>query len=473
MGGSATDRLYPRVTFGALPDDVLLETFELYLGNEDTIGYDYNHNYDGWQTLVHVCRRWRCIVFASPRHLDLKLYCTQHRSVNSKTLDIWPALPIVILANDLQSKEGVTNVIATLRHHNRVCKIDYSNWQFQDPFLKKFAAIDEPFPALTSLELHSYQQQDVPVLPDSFLGGSAPRLRSLELYGIPYPSIGKLLLSTTNLVRLSLLRIPHFGYISPEAIVPCLSMLAKLETLELGFECPRSRAHQTSRHPPPLTRVAFHNLTFFRFKGDAEYLEDILSQIETPVLENGDFSFFNRLVFGTPLLGHFIRRTGIFMTIYTARVRFYSWGVEVILLDDGESLKPLRLDISCKPLDWQISAVTQILNSLLSSLSTPETLKIAVDHRHWEGEDEVTQWLEFFHPFTSVKEVTLEDECSVRLVAPALQELARERPTEVLPTLQILSLPTIGWQSSGLVWKDIEQLIATRQLYGHPVTVYY
>ena len=52
------------------------------------------HHYDGWQTLVHVCHKWRCIVFDSPLRLDLKIYCTLRGSVNSKALDMWPALPI-------------------------------------------------------------------------------------------------------------------------------------------------------------------------------------------------------------------------------------------------------------------------------------------------------------------------------------------------------------------------------------------
>ena len=462
------------MTFGALPDDVLLETFKLYLG-KDVLDYISGHNYDEWQTLVHVCRRWRCIVFASPRRLDLKLYCTQHRSVNSKTLDIWPALPIVVYAYEIHSKEGVTDVIAALRHPNRVCKIDYRNWQFQDSFLKEFAAIDKPFPALVCLELTSFGQ-NVPVLPDSFLGGSAPLLRHLYLDGIPYPSIGKLLSSTTNLARVGLWGIPHSGYISPEAIVPCLSMLAKLEFLQLGFKCPRSRPHQTNRHPPPLPRVAFHNLTDFVFSGDTEYLEDILSQIEMPILKQSEFSFFNRLVFVTPSLGHFIHRTEIFMTIHTACVKFNNWDVEVILLgqeDMDNDSEALKLRISCEPLDWQLSAVAQVLNSLSSSLPTLEGVEIALDRDDWQGEIEVTQWLEFLNPFTSVKEMALVHKDSVRLVAPALQELARERPTEVLPNLQILSLPTIGRQSSGLVGKAIEQFIATRQLYGHTVTVDY
>ena len=473
-----TGRLYQQVAIDVLPDNVLLEIFELYLGKDDAIAIDYSdHNYDGWHTLVHVCRTWRCIVFASPRRLDLKLFCTPQRSVNSKALDIWPELPIVIVAGNTQFKDDATNAIAALKQHNRVCKITYRNGRFQDSFLKEFAAVDEPFLSLTSLHLSSLQLQNVTVLPNSFLGGSAPRLRSLSLEGIPYPSIGNLLSSTTNLVQLSLWRIPLSGYVAPETIVPCLSMLAKLESLEIGFKCPRSRAHQTSRHPPPLTRMAFHNLTFFGFSGDTEYLEDILSQIETPMLNQSYFSFFNRLVFDTPLLGHFIRRTETFMSIHTACIEFSKRAVEVTLLGRNEmddyDREALRLEIPCKPLDWQLSAIAQVWHSFLSSFPTLESLDITVSHKDWQDEIEVTQWQEFLLPFTFVRDMSLGLEDSVRLVAPALQELAREKETEVLPVLQNLSIRVGRWQPSGPLKEAIEQFIAARQFYGHPVTVYY
>jgi len=56
----------------------------------------------------------------------------------------------------MDTKEDVTNVIAALGHHNRVCKIYYYNEGFQDSLLEEFAAIDKPFPALTSLQLFSF-----------------------------------------------------------------------------------------------------------------------------------------------------------------------------------------------------------------------------------------------------------------------------------------------------------------------------
>ena len=459
-----------------LPDNVLLEAFEFHLGKDDVDEFDDDRNYDGWQTLVQVCRKWRCIVFASPRRLDLKLYCTRQRSVNSKTLDIWPELPIVIFAKDLKSKEEVTNVVAALRHHNRVCKIYYDNRQFSDSLLKEFAAIDEPFPALTTLKLFSFGQ-NAPVLPDSLLGGSAPRLRSLHLNGIPYPSIGKLLLSTTDLVRLSLWRIPHSGYIASETIVPLLSALSRLESLALGLQHPRPRTHRASRHPPLLTRVVFPNLNLFTFAGDIEYLEDVVSQIEAPILSRSYFCFFNQLVFDTPLLGQFIRRTEPFMIFHTARVYFSSFAVGVRLLGreetDNNDREALELEITCKPLDWQLSALAQVFNSLLSSLLTLENLKIVVSREDWQYRIEATQWREFLHPFASVKNMTLQYKDSVRLVTPALQELAGERATEVLPALQNVFLRTYGWRPSGPVKQAIEQFITTRQLQGHPVTVQY
>jgi len=137
----------------------------------------------------------------------------------------------------------------------------------------------------------------------------------------------------------------------------------------------------------------------------------------------------------------------------------------------NDNREALRLDISCNPLDWQLSAVAQVLDSFLSSLPTLHSLEIAVSRKDWQCEIEVIQWREFLHPFTSVKDMTLEFKSSVRLVAPALQEFAGEGVTEVLPALQNIFLRTHDWQPSGPVNEAINQFIATRQLYGRPVTV--
>jgi len=254
-------------------------------------------------------------------------------------------------------------------------------------------------------------------------------------------------------------------------------MLPRLRLLDLDFRYPQSPAHRASRHPLPLTRVVFPSLNRFHFQGNIEYLEDILSQIETPMLNQSSFHFFNQLVFDAPLLAHFICRTEAFMTIHTARIAFYSSAVWVVSFSRQEmainDVGPVNLEIPCNPLDWQLSALSQVLNSFLPSLSILEGLEIEISHEDWQDEIDVIQWQEFLHPFTSVKKMSLQDEASVRLVTPVLRELARERVTEVLPALQFLSLRTSGWSPSGPLKEAIEEFIATRQLYGHPVTVHY
>ena len=86
---------------------------------------------------------------------------------------------------------------------------------------KMLAAMQKPFPVLTSLWLES-REETVPIIPDSFLGGTAPlpflRVFRLNRIPFPFPGLRKLLLSATNLVRLELYRVPHSGYISPEVM---------------------------------------------------------------------------------------------------------------------------------------------------------------------------------------------------------------------------------------------------------------
>jgi hypothetical protein len=465
--GSDSDRLYSRVTIGKLPDDVLLHIFVYVVGPQ----VDYycaidepRHHEGGWRTLVHVCKRWRSVVLSSPLRLDLRLFCTNRRPVK-KLLDIWPPLPIYIYADHPARKpplRGVTNLVAALKQQNRVWGIWIEG--VPNSLLKKSAAMNlKSFPALTRLVLQSTDQK-APVLPDSFLGGSAPRLQEIWLTGIPFPGIGKLLLSTTDLVKLSLWDIPHSGYISPEAIVDSLSTLTKLEVVGLRFRSPRSRANRENQHPSLLTRVILPALIEFYFSGDSEYLEDIVSIIDAPSLNNMDVTFFNQLVFDTPQLRHsmFISRAGRIKAPDCAHIFF----------DDGYvTVKPfqrLSLRISCKPSDWQLSSLSQLYNTALYPLPALEHLEIHNRQEYWDDDMENVQWLELLRQFPSLKDLVLSAK-SFRLVAPALDELDGESVTEVLPVLQniVLQAP----RRSEPDHKAIEKFIATRQFLGSTVTV--
>jgi hypothetical protein len=469
---SDSDRLYPRacprVTINKLPDNVLLDIF-VNFGDMARWRVDYysavdgerhSKDEDGWRTLVQVCKRWRSVVFASPHRLDLRLFCTNTRPVE-KLLDIWPPLPISILASHPAGKSplrGVTNLTAALKQRNRVWGI----WIDGVPnSLLKDSVVMKPFPALSSLLLSSNDEK-APVLPDSFLGGSAPRLRTIWLRGIPFPGIGKLLLSTTNLVLLFLRDIPHSGYITPEAMVVGLSTLTRLEELRLQFRCPRSLADRESRHPPSLTRIVLPSLTRLWFKGDSEYLEDIMSRVDAPLLDSVNIMFFNQLLFDTPQLRHVIGRIGNFKALDRASIHFYDDDVAV------EPCRTLSLRISCKPSDWQLSSLSRLYNAALYPLPTLKRLEVHDYRKYWEGNMENVQWLELLRLFPSLKDLVLSG-ILFQLVAPSLNELDEESITEVLPDLRNIILQDP--QPSEPDNKAIERFVAIRQLLGSPVTV--
>jgi hypothetical protein len=447
-----------------LPDDLLLEIFDCFLDEE----YE-TEEIEGWQTLVHVCLRWRSVVFGSPRRLDLCLLCS-NKTPARDTLDVWPALPLVIECDN--TAENVDNVIAVLERSDRVCGISLRRLRFDSSDLEKIsAAMQVPFPELTNLQLWS-NGETVLALPDSFLGGSAPCLEDLSLEGISFPGLPKLLLSATHLAYLRLDNIPHLGYISPEAIVTALSTLTRLETLWLHFKSPQSRPAR--RRPPPLTRSLLPTLTYFRFKGVSEYLEVVVTWIDAPRLSKLDIIFFNDIVFDMPQFTQFISRAPMLKPLENARVAFdgYAATVKLSSQTSGEG-KKLEVTIPCEELDWQISSMEQVCTSCLPPLLTLENLYIYEDphwREHWRGNIENAVWLELLHPFTSVKNLYLSSDIARRIV-PALQDLVGGRATEVLPALQNILLEER--QPSGPVQEGIQQVFSVRQATGHPIAVSY
>ena len=251
------------ISIDDLPDEVLLAIFHFYVDEASDRAYSKEW-VEGWQPLVHVCRRWRRIVFESPRRLNLRLGCTPKTPARD-LLNVWPALPLFIWGRDDYPSESVDNITAVLERSDRVRRVDLRN--VPRSYLEKVSvAMQAPFPELTSLKLHS-KDETVPVLPDSFLSGSAPRLQFLVLKGIPFSGLPRLLLSATHLVSLALYDIPHCGYISPDAMVTALSTLTGLRLFELVFQSPLSRPDWESRHPPPSIRSVLPVLRLFRSRG--------------------------------------------------------------------------------------------------------------------------------------------------------------------------------------------------------------
>jgi hypothetical protein len=464
-------QLYPRVNIGALPDDVLIEIFDLYVDeNRDDLAMWGPRPGDAWHTLVHVCHRWRCVVFGSPRRLRLQLLCSNERSVG-KMLDIWPALPIAIRSYGTKSQwRDTANVVAALEQRNRVCTIDIDS--IPNLLFRKIVTTEVSFPALTDLRLSSHFGHIEPILPGSFLGASAPLLRSLWLEGFAGQAIGKLLLSTRDLVNLYLWSIPRSGFTSAEGIITSLSSLTRLESLSLGFRS-QFEADQAIRCPPAHTRIVLPALSRLWIQGDCDYLEVIASHIDAPPLESATIVFYNREPFDTPLLRNFISPIETFKLAHRADLLLSDLEVKITLFRQKEGTDDfgaLELRVRSNPWHWQLAAFVQVCTSAIPHLYTLELLRIRDYRQSSQNDMEYTQWRDLLLPFTSVKDLVLSEK-SVPLVAPSLEYLAEEGVAEVFPELQSLCLE--GPRPSGSLQEAIGRFVATRQLSGRSVVVHY
>jgi hypothetical protein len=277
-----------KLTINKLSDDVLLCIFVSYRR--------ISEKRDGtwpWHKLAHICGRWRNLVFGRAGHLNLQLACKSKTDVNT-ALDIWPALPIVIDA-DFGRSAGC-DIVGTLEARDRIVGI--SLWKLDQYRLSHcLRVMQQPFPVLTSFDLNTKHGAVAHVNTNVLFGGSIPRLKRLSLSGIKFSTLPTLLSSACGLVDL---HVEHFAVIgrediSPEAMTTCLSSLTRLRSLFISFEWYPSLTYPTTQHPPPflLAPTVLPALTDLSLGGSHEYLENLLSRIDTPLLEQGQLSFHN------------------------------------------------------------------------------------------------------------------------------------------------------------------------------------
>ncbi|KAI0249352.1 hypothetical protein BJV78DRAFT_1227749 [Lactifluus subvellereus] len=456
------------ITIEILPDDVLLDIFD----HHRLAALDYSFVPWQWHRLAHVCRRWRSVVFASPRRLDLRLVYTYKKPVR-KSLDCWPPFPISIwyprsvLYRPLAPADE-QNVIAAFQHTDRIYDITLT---ITRPLLEKLALlIQKPFPVLQHLHLITRDMMWSLALPSAFLGGSTPRLRHIDLKATPFPTLPRLLLSAVDLVSLRLYEIPDMGYFSPEALVVGLYATPQLKFLTIRFHSPTfPRSQEGARtRPPLLSRAALPALSEFSFKGDIQYLEDLVARIDAPIVEEFDTTLFDHIAYEIPQLTQFICRTEeLKSSPYRTSIFLWDRGLYITLYFGYPSLQgTFRLQTECEEASAQVFVLAHICRQLSPIVSSAECLDVQSD-QHWPDEADTERWLELFSPFNSVRRIEVVGTV-VPSVASALERSAGEMGQMVLPALQDLHL-----KDTPPSLPEIESFVAARRLSGHVVTVRY
>ena len=421
----------------------------------------------GWCKLAHVCRRWRYLIYDSSSLLDMYLLL-KNGSPTLGSLAHLPPLPLVIDYCNMATawvRQDELSILTGLQLRGRVRRISL---QAPSPHLGIcLATISDLYPILEDLSLSSATEDETSsVLLSTF---NAPNLRYLVLQSVGFPTELPLFTYLTNLVTLTLLRIPAQYYFPPEHLVTQLQGLLHLEELSIGFAVPIPLpSDEAELLPAPISRVTLPTLKRLMFRGVAVYLESLVSQINAPILERLIVTLFFELAFTLSALSQFIRITGGIRCLL-AKVLFKKEGVSIVT-NHGESLSSgcLTVNINCEHLDWQIDAATQCCGALEQFLSGVEELTLDLDKdgmpSDWGDSLDSMLWHELLLPFSSVKKLQIGSSLTFEL-SDALTSDTAEVHLNLLPYLQKLEIQLEVTDAN----RAFSTFIETRELEGRPV----
>jgi hypothetical protein len=450
-----------------LDNDSLLQIFSHYRLNHEE---DWNLR-QMWQKLAHVCRKWRYLIYDSSSHLDMCLLLTND-SPSIDTLSHLPPLPLIIDYSDRTetvARKDEGRIHLGLQQHDLVCRVileaPSSSLRIWLELMNKL------FPRLENLSLLTTTVEETNLtLPETL---EAPDLRHLSLHGIGLPTGLPLLSSAVALSKLSLTHIGASCYFSPGHLVTQLQSLPLLEELSIGFAIPIPLPSSEGRLlPAPIPPVRLPTLRRLTYRGVDVYIDNLIAQINTPLLERLSLTLFFDLAFTLVNLTEFIHRTEGFGCL-VAQVNFHEYGASI----DASYYEPrgigkLNLHVNCEPLEWQIDSATQVCIALGNVLSAVEELTIDLDEcwmsSDWENSltlalDSMV-WHELLLPFIGVKKLHIGSLLTFEL-SQSLELVTGGLVLELLPELQNLEVHL----EIDDVKKVFSAFIESREAVGRPV----
>ena len=462
-----------------LDNDSLLHVFHLYrpfLLGEDQV---FNaHLYGGnegwvrgrwWYKLAHVCRRWRIVILESASYLGISLVCTYGTPV-ADMLAHSPPLPLVI--DYYMNRRHITTddeegLILAFKQHDRVLRVRLDTFVSLQKFLE---AMNEEYPILEHLIIMVPIEDNNTVLkfPESL---QAPHLRLLRLQGFALPIGSRLLTTAVGLVTLSLVMTNPSTYFHPNTLLQWISIMPQLETLTVYFKfsTPSRDVVRQLAHTPIIAPITLPNLRHFDFHCVSAYSEALVHRIITPHLKKLKMEFFNQLTYSVPHLLPFIDAAQN-LRFDKASFTFTKKRVDTALYPHGEDKAyTLGVVIRCQHLDWQVSSMAQISNSLSQTFSAVEFLTL--QHRTQIGTSEEhnevnrTEWRKLLKPFSNVKTLRTDEEL-LKYLSRCLQLEDGELPLELLPELE--KLEYYGSDDTG---DAFSLFIEARRNAGRPVTL--
>ena len=442
------------MTIDNVPDEVLLEIFDLY---RHTFGDPLSservwNNKNGWFKLAHVCHNWRSVVLASPSRLRLRLYFAGHTPTRAVVLKPLSHLPIIVdYSNVVWSASVRKLLVSALRYPDRVCRVAITG---PDKITK---VLDSPFPALESLELDCKGL----ALPTPFMT-SIRSLRHLRLVSSSLTPFFPLLSFTRALVDLTLSINTVFCLEEGASLLTHLQCIPHLRNLQVCTRPMYIFFPDTVVEMPPATSVLLAELTYFRFFGECAEMEWFVAGLVTPSLQELHISVFNTSnALYIPHLFKFIRVGGI--SFFAARLTFSEYCLTTSLFayphsDNGPPSKIVTITTQFGAhLDSAVSATLSAIEDLSLSLKYPMTA-----YESFLGDLE--PWRKVFEKFCNVKVLRLHPGLKTK-IADMLRHPTVNPPTpqleEIVPDATTpLDTPISGNSESTLdIFPSLEEIV--------------
>ncbi|KAH9020977.1 hypothetical protein EDB84DRAFT_1565473 [Lactarius hengduanensis] len=216
-----------------------------------------------------------------------------------------------------------------------------------------------------------------------------------------------------------------------------------------------SQSTNEQSYASPIARVSFpsHRVDF---KGGSKYLDELMAQIDMPRLEHVRIEYSELDVAGSPIF-----RVHQAFQFKLARVDF---GYPSIKLDrpQGECHQAHHslIILDSEVQEFTAPEMAHLLDQLVPMLSN--VVHLSVVGKHGRGDD----MLPLLRLFPAVEAMDVSRKTggyTKAYIASALEDIAEDMVTEVLPALQLLLLDDDD--------NKLERFLSLRRLSGRPVTI--
>ena len=441
-----------------------------------------------------MCSRWNNIIRSWPSHFlgqlrfgneDSTLFLTNiaHRGGNPiiHSLERSPLLVLNLHYDFIRpfaqsSKSDEDDIVVLLQHLERVyflhLRLSLSTW-------RSIVAITSDMPVSCTCIEHIYldtgNRMSGFVLPNVFLKGHSPRLRTLKMIGVFLPSLSSLLLSPTLLTCFVLDGIPDSSHLSPSELLVHLSNMPQLQYLHIGFlSATRRRLAGDSISSP--NHVTLPYLKQFHFRGVCPYLESLVTNLEATTVYELVFTFFYQPRYTILHVSAFLRRTKRF-GFDGIRINFWPNGIVITAIP---AISPTPEDvlcfrIPCDRLDFQVASAVQICRALGPNFGNMEDLFVRYSQDQlptpWHTEVHPALWRELLSQFRGMKTLWV----SSALVSEVTNAMGFDtlQLFEDLPILAWIVVEIHGGDPSTTASRSLSELLARVRSLGGPVVDVY